>query len=392
MMPEALVKILIIEDNSSDIDSLQDLFAEIRTISFTWAIQESLLEAIHYLRHETVDVVLLDLMLPDSQGIATYEQLQAAAPNVPVLIVADAIHEQTALQAVYQGAQDYLIKNQLSSELLVRAIRYALEHKQLENALQESDARSHELEQWVNERTIQLAALNKELEAFSYSISHDLRAPLRAISGFSQILMDDYIEQLDSSAQNYFNRIRAAATHMNDLIDGLLGLSRLSRSPINRQSINLSQLAQEINAELRACQPERQVEFLVHADITCEADATLLRTVLKNLLDNAWKFTSRQASTSIEFGWMQEDGQTIYFVRDNGVGFQMAYAERLFGAFQRLHKPTDFEGVGIGLATVQRIIHRHGGHIWAEAEANQGATFYFTLEPGQIAERSISST
>ena len=235
------------------------------------------------------------------------------------------------------------------------------------------------LEERVEERTAQIAAANKELDAFAYSVSHDLRAPLRGIDGFSLALLEDYGDKLDDTAKDYIGRVRAGCVRMGDLIDDMLQLSRLSRGEIHQQEVDLSGLAEAVFAELRKSAPERRVSVEVSPGITVRGDAVLLRAVMDNLLGNAWKFTSKTESARIFVGERQEDGKKVIFVRDNGAGFDMAYAAKLFAAFQRLHSPQEFEGTGIGLATVQRIIHRHGGEIWAEGAVGQGATFYFTL-------------
>ncbi len=244
---------------------------------------------------------------------------------------------------------------------------------------QEAQTLNAELEQRVTERTIQLEVSNKELEAFSYSVSHDLRAPLRSIDGFSQALLEDYHDQLDSEGKGHLHRVRAASQRMAELIDDLINLSRMSRAEMQREAVNLSAIAHGIAVDLQE-QQERDVEFVIAEGLVTNGDKQLLRVVLENLLGNAWKFTSKCTQARIEFGaQQQDDGKTAYFVRDNGDGFDMAHADKLFGAFQRLHAMTDFEGTGIGLATVKRIIHRHGGRVWAEGVVGKGATFYFTL-------------
>lgn len=231
----------------------------------------------------------------------------------------------------------------------------------------------------LQQRAAQLEAANKELESFSYSVSHDLRAPLRSIDGFTHALLEDFGEQLPPEAHNYLNRVRSAAQHMAELIDGLLNLSRLTRTSLRPRFINLSDMIGEITHSLRDSQPERHATFSITPDLRVEGDPNLLHIVLENLLSNAWKFTSKQEHTIIEFGQLSKVKQRTFFVRDNGVGFNMAYADKLFGAFQRLHAISDFPGTGIGLATVQRIIKIHGGQIWAESEEGKGAAFYFTL-------------
>jgi light-regulated signal transduction histidine kinase (bacteriophytochrome) len=219
---------------------------------------------------------------------------------------------------------------------------------------------------------------NRELEAFSYSVAHDLRAPLRSIDGFSQALLEDFADRLDEDGKQHLRYVRESAQEMAALIDGLLNLSRVTRSELHREEVDLSSLAHAVFHQLRRIAPDRAVEAIVADDLMVEGDARLLRIVLENLIGNAWKFTSKREAAGIELGVVAGEPQT-YFVRDNGAGFDMAYRGKLFGAFQRLHAAREFEGTGIGLATVQRIINRHGGRIWAEGEVDRGATFYFTL-------------
>jgi len=229
------------------------------------------------------------------------------------------------------------------------------------------------------QRSAQLEASNKELEAFSYSVSHDLRAPLRGIDGFSQAVLEDYDEKLDESGRSYLRRVRAASQRMSQLIDAMLNLARLTRAEIHTQTFDMSAVVRAILDDFQKMEPDRQVECIVANNVFATADPQLLRAVLENLLGNAWKFTRQQAHPRIEFGHGQYKGQAAYYVKDNGAGFDMTYVHKLFGAFQRLHAYTEYPGVGVGLATVHRIIQRHGGQIWAEGAVDQGATFHFTL-------------
>ena len=235
------------------------------------------------------------------------------------------------------------------------------------------------LEQRVQQRTAELGVANRELETFAYSVSHDLRSPLRGIDGWSLALLEDYGEGLDETARKYLDTIRAEAARMGKLIDALLGLSRVTRAGIRRAPIDLAALAQPIVERLRAESPERSAEFVLAHGLQASADEALLGAVLENLIENAWKFTAQGEFTRIEVGVTEREGERTYFVADNGAGFDMAYAGKLFAPFQRVHRAADFPGTGIGLATVQRIIHRHGGRVWAEGEVNKGATIYFTL-------------
>lgn len=268
-------------------------------------------------------------------------------------------------------------------ELLMRAQRSreqisadALAIGELNRDLQELNT---ELESRVEQRTRELQVSNQELEAFSYSVSHDLRAPLRTIDGFSLALQEDFADKLTDEGRDYIQRVRGGVQRMGGLIDALLQLSRVTRAEVAREEVNLSQVAESVCKELQASEPARKVEFVVQRDVTAEGDGRLLRVALENLIGNAWKFTSRNEQARIEFGSGERDGRPVYFIRDNGAGFDMQYVDRLFTAFQRLHGDRDFKGSGIGLATVSRIVRRHHGDIWAESELGRGATFYFTL-------------
>jgi light-regulated signal transduction histidine kinase (bacteriophytochrome) len=236
-----------------------------------------------------------------------------------------------------------------------------------------------ELEQRVRDRTAQLVAANRELEAFSYSVSHDLRAPLRGIDGWSLAFLEDYGEGLDEQGRRYLDWVRAETQRMGQLIDDMLSLSRVGRTELRREPVDLTAQVQGIADKLQKTEPERQAEFIIQPGLAAMGDPQLLEVALFNLLENAWKFTGKQSAAVIEFGRMRKDGQPVFFLRDNGTGFDMTYASNLFGAFQRLHPASEFPGTGIGLATVQRIVNRHGGRIWAEAVVDQGATFFFTL-------------
>ncbi len=284
--------------------------------------------------------------------------------------------------------------------LEIFAARTSAELERL-HALAELERHRDALEEMVRERTAEvraqamiiegeraaLAYANQELESFAYSVSHDLRAPLRAINGFSQALEEDYGATLEEEAQNYLYRIRTASRRMGQLIDDLLMLSRVSRQQLHRQQVALSRIAEEIMAELQEASPARQAEVIIEADLYARGDGQLLRVVLENLLGNAWKYTSKAPLTRIEFGALRQGNEEVYYVRDNGAGFDMRYADKLFVAFQRLHHLNEYEGSGIGLTTVARIIHRHGGRIWGEGESGKGAVFYFVLQRHQQGTR-----
>ena len=274
---------------------------------------------------------------------------------------------------------DQLVSGRPITEEQVEALRLFAGYAGLaiENARLNS-----ELERRVEERTVQLETANQELESFAYSVSHDLRAPLRAVAGFIRILNDNYASALGPEGQHYLQRVREGAHRMGDLIDDLLAFSRTTRQPIKARRLGveeLTTLVKSIASELRLSAPERTVEWNIAELPACHADPSLLNLVFINLLGNAFKYSRERDPARIEVGARQQNGEVVYFVKDNGTGFDMRYADNLFGVFQRLHREEEFEGTGIGLATAQRIIQRHGGRLWAEAEVDKGATFYFTL-------------
>jgi len=330
--------------------------------------------------------------------VAPVQQLSEAALAIShgdwqkALPQSEAVDEVGDLTRAFSQMSEHLATAQGDLEKQAKALqntntRLHLEITEHQLAQQEIHHLNMELEQRVLQRTAQLKAANQELEAFAYSVSHDLRAPLRSIDGFSQALLDDYGERLDGEGQEFLRRVRGASQRMAQLIDDLLYLSRITRGEMIRKAVDLSGLAELVVQELQQNDPQRKVEFVLQPGVNAEGDSRLLRVVLENLLDNAWKFTGHREQGRIEFGiekvvCPEEAGSPVefaYYVRDNGAGFDPAYADKLFGVFQRLHRADEFPGTGIGLATVQRIIHRHGGQVWANGEVNKGATFFFTL-------------
>ncbi len=287
------------------------------------------------------------------------------------------ISERKLAEETIRQARDNLEKRVQERTGKLAASNAELIREVAERKRAEDDIRS--LNAQLVQRSAQLEASNKELEAFSYSVSHDLRAPLRGIDGFSQAVLEDYDEKLDDAGRSYLNRVRAASQRMSQLIDAMLNLARLTRAEIHSQTFDMSAMVKSILEDLQKVEPDREVECVVAKNLLATADPQLIRAVLENLLGNAWKFTRQQPNPRIEFGHGQYKGQAAFFVKDNGAGFDMTYAHKLFGAFQRLHAYTEFPGVGVGLATVHRIIQRHGGQIWPEGVVDKGATFHFTL-------------
>jgi light-regulated signal transduction histidine kinase (bacteriophytochrome) len=295
------------------------------------------------------------------------------------------------LDGLGSGADDCVAKSS-NAEVLRARVRAQLRRKQqddegrrvredlLRRELEATEARAaRELAETRAALVDELERKNRELEAFSYSVSHDLRAPLRAISGFSHALETDHEAQLDDEGKGYLRRVRAAANRMSELIEDLLDLSRLGRGELRLTPVDLGAIAREIVDDLASKDPTRQVELVMPEPVIARADARLVRVLLENVVGNAWKFTGKVARARIELGCREAGGETIYFVRDNGAGFEAAYAAKLFRPFQRLHGEADFPGTGIGLATVNRVVDRHGGRVWAEGAVGQGATISFTL-------------
>jgi two-component system NtrC family sensor kinase len=384
-------RVLAVDDS---LTYLQEISTQLREDGYEVVSAHSGEEALDLLSVQSVDCILLDLVMPGWSGQETCRRIKSSIAwrDIP-LILHTALEEQDAMiEGINAGADDYIAKSSDIGVLRAR-VRAQLRRKQFEDEnrnireqllqkeLEVAEAKAaRQLAEARAAFSEELELKNKELEAFSYSVSHDLRAPLRAISGFSQILAEQYQDKLDPEARELLQSIREAASRMGQLIEDLLKLAQTSRRALTREMVDLSGLAEEIASRLQASEPERGVEFIIAPDLVANADQGLLRVVLENLLGNAWKFTSKRANAHIEVGVQHDTKQTIYFVRDDGAGFDMKYADKLFGAFQRLHYESEFPGTGIGLATVKQIIHRHGGRVWAASEAGQGATFYFVLE------------
>ncbi len=383
-------KILAVDDSST---YLHELASILRNDGYDVALARSGEEALELLAVQPVDCILLDLLMPGLGGQETCRRIKAApvVRDVP-LIMLTALEDRAAmLEGLGAGADDYIPKSSDFTVLKAR-VRAQIRRKQFEDEnrrireqllrkeLEAAQARAaRELAEARAALADELERQNRELDAFSYSVSHDLRAPLRTIDGFSRMLQEDYRDQLDEQAVDYLRRVRLAAHRMGELIEDLLALARVGRAELRAQPLDLTGEARAIAAQLAEREPERSIEVQIAEGLTAEGDPGLVRALLENLLSNAWKFSSRRGDARVEVGATQRDGQRAYFVRDNGVGFEPAQAEKLFQPFHRLHTVAEFEGTGVGLATVHRIVTRHGGRVWAEATPGAGATFYFTL-------------
>jgi light-regulated signal transduction histidine kinase (bacteriophytochrome) len=394
-MNQKLFNVLLVEDNLGDAFLLQEQFKSAKTFEYSIVHVDYLNKAIAHLDQSPCDVVLLDLSLPDSQGIETLKTIAKKALQIPIVILTGTNDEELAIQAVRQGAQDYFVKGQVMGKVLIHALHYAIERKLIEEQLKT--------------RTYQLEALNQELEAFSYTVSHDLRNPLTVIKGMATLLKQKYdLEQRDEQEQHFLKHICDSSDRMDQIIEDLLILSQVKKSELEIKPINLSDLAREIGDRLQQQETARQVKLTIQPQIIAIGDEYLLMHALENLLHNAWKYTAKNQHPCIEVGVIDSNPtevsknlhktdleaiddlhqrnriraayrNLVYFIRDNGLGFDMKSAEQLFTPFHRLQNAKKFEGNGIGLAIVQRIIHRHDGRIWAEAAEGEGATFYFTL-------------
>jgi signal transduction histidine kinase len=393
------VRILLVDDQP---DNLLSAEAVLESLGEEIVKAESGREALRQLLEHDFAVIVLDVMMPDMDGFETAALIRERerSRHTPIIFLTALGRGEEHIRRGYTvGAVDYITKPFVPEILRTKVSVFVELHRktallqqqsqQLErqnSELQEAIQRSWRAEEEIKalnrhleRRVAELDDLNRELEAFSYTVSHDLRGPLSRISGFSRALLESYRDQLDDQGRLYLNRIEHSARRTNQLVDDLLSLSRVTRVEMSRQIVDLSGIVHSIVAELVTREPARAVEFVIAEDVHAFCDPDLLRAALLNLLENSWKFTRKHDRARIEFGVMESPKGHTYFLRDDGAGFEMAQAGRLFTAFQRLHKPSDFEGTGVGLATVERIVRRHGGQIWAEGHMERGATFYFTL-------------
>lgn len=352
-------RVLIIDDNAD----LREYIGSLLAPAYQVSSASDGLQGLAAAKSELPDIIVSDVMMPGLGGIDLVRELRAdpRTASIPVILLSARAGQESAIEGLDAGSDDYLVKPFSAAELLARVRT----HTQL--ALKRRE--------WID----QLESANRELDAFTYSVAHDLRAPLRALNGMTEMLFEDKLAQLDDEGRRYLRIIRDSGARMAQLVEDLLKLSRITRSELARQPVDLSNIVREVAQGLSSTEPARQVSFIVQEGVRAEADPRLLRVALENLLGNAWKFTSKRTAARIEFGVDVGQEGSIFFVRDNGAGFDMAYADKLFGVFQRLHPVSEFEGTGVGLATVRRIVSRHGGRIWADGAPNQGATFFFTL-------------
>ncbi|HLN00430.1 MAG TPA: response regulator [Bryobacteraceae bacterium] len=383
-------KVLAVDDSPTYLNVLAE---ELRSESYEVIAASSGREALQLLEVEAVDCILMDLRMPDLSGQETCQIIKKRPEwrNIPLLILTSVEDLQATVEGMNAGADDYIPKS-TDFEVLRARVRAQLRRKQIEDEyrsihkelvqkqVEAAEAKAARMIAEARAAMVdELEGKNRELEAFTYSVSHDLRAPLRSIEGFSKILTEECGDQLTPKAQHYLGMVVMAARRMGELIEALLQLARVDRAVLTRRSIDLSRLARSIAGELAQPDVKRSVEFIIEEDVRADADHALMRSVLENLLGNAWKFTCHVPAPRIEMGTLRQNNGLVYFVRDNGAGFDPAHADKLFAPFQRLHSEAAFPGTGIGLATVQRIVDRHGGRVWAQSAVGHGATFFFTL-------------
>jgi two-component system NtrC family sensor kinase len=383
-------RILAVDDSPTYLHELAGL---LRSEGYDVVMARSGEEALELVAVQAVDCILLDLLMPGLGGHETCLRIKSVpvVRDVPLIMLTSLEDRSAMIDAFTAGADDYIQKSsefgvltarvraqmrRKQSEDENRRIREELLHKEIEAMEARAAAVLSETRAALVD---ELERKNRELEAFSYSVSHDLRAPLRGIDAFSQAFLEDYADRLDEKGADYLRRVRAGAQRMGELIDDLLELSRVGRTELRRDQADLSAIAESITADLAGKEPTRHVEVEIQPGLKAHVDSRLIRAALENLFGNAWKFTAHVPKARIEFDAYERDGMTVFFVRDNGSGFDMKYVEKLFNPFQRLHSEAEFPGTGIGLATVNRIIERHGGRVWAEGIVGEGATISFTF-------------
>jgi two-component system, sensor histidine kinase and response regulator len=373
--PETTVNILLVDDDPTKRFALKTVLAP---LDETIVEAASGADALRQLLRQEFAVVLLDVRMPMMDGFDTAQLIRQRPRSelTPIIFVTALDKAETDMGRGYElGAVDFVFAPVVPAILRAKVGVFV----DLYRAQQELRRYRTQLEDLVEERTTALTAINRELEAFSYSVSHDLRAPLLAFDGLSKALLDDYGDRLDSRARDYLLRMSGASQRMGAVFDGLQSLFRVTGGEIHRELVDISALATEIAEEMRESSPDRHVTVTIAPELSASGDARLMRILLGNLMSNAWKYTNTKQDAAVEVGSEVVDGEVRHFVRDNGVGFDMLYSHKLFGAFQRLHSQSEFPGAGIGLATVRRIVNRHGGRCWAEGAVGEGATFYFVV-------------
>lgn len=379
--PDFRLSLLYVEDETEIRDLLKGVLIR-KFPNIDIHVAENGMAGLEIFRERRPDIVLTDIRMPLMDGIQMSRAIREENPSANIIVISACSETDYLLEAIKMGVSRYVLKpinHKMLFEAIADCVAGIVYERQVKAQNELIRRMNDELEQRVADRTAELQASNRELQAFCYLVAHDLSTPLRGINGFSAILLEEYADRLDEAGRRYLERMGAAADRMGQLINDLLELSRVTRRELHREKVDLSRLVESIIDDLRQKAPDRETEVIIAQNLEEEGDPILIRLAMENLLGNACKYTARVPSPRIEFGSCMVNGETVYYVRDNGIGFDMAYVHKLFIPFQRLHGIDEYGGTGIGLAAVQRIITRHGGKIWAEGEPGKGATFYFTV-------------
>lgn len=368
-------KILIVDDRPENLIAIEVVLRDLE-VDLVKAYNGN--EALKQTLYHDFALALLDIQMPDMDGYELAEIMRAEekTANLPFIFISAVYTDNLNVFKGYERGAFSFITKPFQPEILINKVKFFIEKHQQELAV-------HKLNASLESKNLELLEVNKELEAFSYSVSHDLRAPLRAINGYSRMLLEDYENQLDAEGQRIIRTVAANATKMGKLIDELLAFSRMGRKEMQKKSLDMNELVRSTLTEVEKVLPH-SAEITVHQLPSVHADDTLLRQVLFNLISNAVKYSSRTEKSVVEISWERKNVEEVFTIKDNGAGFDMRYADKLFGVFQRLHTDEEFEGIGVGLALVKRIINRHGGKVWAEGKVNEGAAFYFTIPAAEL--------
>jgi len=368
-------KILIVDDRHENLVALEVVLRDLE-VDLVKAYNGN--EALKQTLYHDFALALLDIQMPDMDGYELAEIMRAEekTANLPFIFISAVYTDNLNVFKGYERGAFSFITKPFQPEILINKVKFFIEKHQQELAV-------HKLNASLESKNLELQEVNRELEAFSYSVSHDLRAPLRAINGYSRMLLEDYENQLDAEGQRIIRTVAANATKMGKLIDELLAFSRMGRKEMQKKSLDMNELVRSTLTEVEKVLPH-SAQINVNQLPSVHADDTLLRQVLFNLISNAVKYSSRTEKSVVEISWERKNAEEIFTIKDNGAGFDMRYADKLFGVFQRLHTDEEFEGIGVGLALVKRIINRHGGKVWAEGKVNEGAAFYFTIPAAEL--------